>query len=751
MSGRLPPTTPPPSPSKSLASSFQSSPIKPNLSGIGIHDSESMSAKQFQLASARDMSGHWIGAVEPGEFMNTLMKTRQLPPRRISRVSFNSLPKNPAIERDIYLPFIEIVNSSILKGTGLKLVNSSSTPQAVNGVKLAPDVCMCLVAMSSQDDNSEKAVDSEWRWVVLEMWIEFKRLANQDPFRQDYDNLDMFLEKITNEELEEVRGQLVSYAAAQMARQHRKFIFSLLICGDNARFIRWDHTGATVSKHFDIRQKPAILAEFLWRYTQLDNPGQGKDPTVCNATPEEESRLAAAVNMYRNSNDRNPLTLLNVLDSDYCCYKITVSGSDNGSERCDYIVQRPFSDPLSILGRSTRTYVALNSDTEELELLPDYWRTIGPESLETEHPPESAIYQELKSANVPHLPCVVLSGDVTDEDGTVQATVTQTYADKPDMCKSEHLKEYRHYRIVLELVVPLSAAKDSKELAGAVGNAVRCIVLSHRAGWMHRDVGTRNVMLDRYGNGILCSWDLGLKIVSERIAAYSREGTWQFISIRIATDPSRIHDVIDDLESCYWVLLYTAIRHVEGTAQRENLRMFDERNENSRVKTTGGTKKTLFLLQMEMVNLTVPLKFNCTGLHNLLESLRLHLRSLYLFNNSPGLAQSRRDTVSILDIFESALAGKWCGHCIIEDRFPRDPNAETTRHKPNLLEHQQIVTARTGISTTLASGSQSGLKRSDRTDEGGNNERIISAAKKAKKPSTAGSSSKRSAPKKSKK
>ncbi|KAL6298854.1 hypothetical protein BKA93DRAFT_830349 [Sparassis latifolia] len=44
-----------------------------------------------------------------------------------------------------------------------------------------------------------------------------------------------------------VRGQIISYVKMMFSRQHRCFVFTVLILGDCARIIRWDHAGAIVT------------------------------------------------------------------------------------------------------------------------------------------------------------------------------------------------------------------------------------------------------------------------------------------------------------------------------------------------------------------------------------------------------------------------------------------------------------------------------------------------------------------------
>jgi len=84
-------------------------------------------------------------------------------------------------------------------------------------------------------------------------------------------------------------------------------------------------------------------------------------------------------------------------------------------------------------------------------------------------------------------------------------------------------------------------------------------------------------MITEEGSGILIDWDLSKKVVKDGMQARQhsrtvrrlencstsmsvdvlRQGTWQFISIARLSDPSSgPHEVCDDLESFFWVLLY---------------------------------------------------------------------------------------------------------------------------------------------------------------------------------------------------
>jgi len=88
---------------------------------------------------------------------------------------------------------------------------------------------------------------------------------------------------------ENIRRQLLSYATAHMDPPFRPYSISLLIFGKYARFIRWDRSSAIVTKKFDYTEDPALLVDFLRRFSHAEPINLGVDPTVKPASREETS------------------------------------------------------------------------------------------------------------------------------------------------------------------------------------------------------------------------------------------------------------------------------------------------------------------------------------------------------------------------------------------------------------------------------------------------------------------------------
>lgn len=94
------------------------------------------------------------------------------------------------------------------------------------------------------------------------------------------------------------RGQIASYAGVTMAMQFRSHLFSVLICGKYARFIRWDRSCAIVSRRFDYTLYPRILFNFYHRFAQLTDTQRGLLPCFKTASDKEASAALQALTAY---------------------------------------------------------------------------------------------------------------------------------------------------------------------------------------------------------------------------------------------------------------------------------------------------------------------------------------------------------------------------------------------------------------------------------------------------------------------
>ena len=272
------------------------------------------------------------------------------------------------------------------------------------------------------------------------------------------------------------RGQIFSYAAHMMSAYPRLFLFVVFVFGERARLIRLDRSGGIITRSF-LYKKTNYLSQFLFRYSKLDDHRRGMDPTASLATPAEAELLSTSLAAYKaRLAPRNTDYLDPTLNSAVPAYKIHVKSKTPTDEdtEFDLIVQYPFADCQSLIGRCTRGYAAYHVQEERLVFLKDCWR-VDDDTIKS----EVDIYKRLfaEDSNVTGLPDVIALDDVI-HDGQLQATFTQELANADDPepwflgCRT--LDKLVHVRIVQELAIPLDSALNSREVIVTIYDVVVC-------------------------------------------------------------------------------------------------------------------------------------------------------------------------------------------------------------------------------------------------------------------------------------
>jgi len=108
------------------------------------------------------------------------------------------------------------------------------------------------------------------------------------------------------------------------------------------------------------------------------------------------------------------------------------------------------------------------------------------------------------------------------------------------------------------------------------------------AGILHQDLSPGNIIIVG-GRGFLIDWDFAKHtcttsrrritrtVCDSFLRVYflmNRQGTWQFMSANLIEDASAVHTYQDDLESSFWVLLWTAIMFTRSSLSKDGLSKF---------------------------------------------------------------------------------------------------------------------------------------------------------------------------------
>ncbi|GJE92002.1 hypothetical protein PsYK624_081550 [Phanerochaete sordida] len=399
---------------------------------------------------------------------------------------------------------------------------------------------------------------------------------------------------------ERSRASLLSHVHAQFLRQHRCHLFHLILFGRYARFLRFDRSGGLVTERFDYVDQPGLLAQFFWFFAHMSDEQRGWDPSVTHPSRKEKDLFVDAVRAWLEEM-KAPVTAdgqyARVLPDADCTldesgtfptWKIRVVNEATG-DTTDLIVRRPFAGEMSLVGRATRAYVAFDLRAQRLVFFKDSWR-----ADRNYLRPEFRTLQELEAHDVPHILPVLYGGDVKDSEGRLQGTANRSAsaADLPWRVGRHSLPRHTHHRIVQDIVYPLQTARSARELVQAIHDALCALQKTHDAlGILHRDISYHNLMITSDGQGVLNDWDhAGPK--DRRTPGI---GTWKFMSIRLLENPLLTNEIVDDLESIFWVLLYSALEHF-GLPDQNKLRVvFESRDLDGHGNLIGGISKKGFL------------------------------------------------------------------------------------------------------------------------------------------------------------
>ncbi|RPD57736.1 hypothetical protein L226DRAFT_525028 [Lentinus tigrinus ALCF2SS1-7] len=373
----------------------------------------------------------------------------------------------------------------------------------------------------------------------------------------------------TSERRKDNLGQIMSYATLLYTKQHRAHLFTVVLFGDMARLIRWDHSGIVVTKKFNYHQEPIKLGRFLWRLCHLSAAQRGHDPTVTrvlstSAEDEliekraEKPILEGVHEIGRHARLLFKESITNKLER----YKIRVDGRD-------FLVGGPHFASSELAGRGTRCYVAIDCDNPEgpFVYLKDAWR-VAHEGIEREGDVLAYLNDDgIGAGRVEGVPTLVCHGDVEDQQTDSQEVWKALHPDEPD-CP---LKTHRHYRIVVEEVgLPMGCFRNAAELVASSAFAFK----AYKKGVNHRDVSAGNVLiyiresivdgqLVQERVGLLTDWEVSKRTdILDTAQQSDRTGTWQFMSAYTLSNPDQPASIPDEIEAFFHVLLFFAIRYL---------------------------------------------------------------------------------------------------------------------------------------------------------------------------------------------
>ncbi|KAF9232709.1 hypothetical protein BU15DRAFT_54716 [Melanogaster broomeanus] len=270
-------------------------------------------------------------------------------------------------------------------------------------------------------------------------------------------------------------------------------------------------------------------------------------------------------------------------------FKASVPTTD-GRVPLTLIFPIPVSLPIPPAGRATRAFPAYDVRGERIVYFKDSWRVSS-----TGITPEGETYAKLNQNSVPNIPTCLACGDVDcwpEQEPKTSEYSTSTWACRQGMKITPHI----HYRLVLDIVgVRLTNFSSSRELVRAVHDAI----IAHQCAWvlgiLHRDISVGNIIIFLL-QGYLIDWDLAKSVDIDVPRRITRTGTWQFMSAHLVEDSAALHTFVDDMESAFWVLLWTCLMFSKSTLSTERRSIFIRDNfDVTAMGNCGGQGKGNFL------------------------------------------------------------------------------------------------------------------------------------------------------------
>ncbi|KAH9970557.1 hypothetical protein BGW80DRAFT_1446904 [Lactifluus volemus] len=261
-------------------------------------------------------------------------------------------------------------------------------------------------------------------------------------------------------------------------------------------------------------------------------------------------------------------------------------------------------------------FLAYDVESGNLVYLKDYWRINHPDVQK-----EGDIYGELHEAHVPNIAKMSRACDVPRISGR-----------GPLKSNGRSWDALNHF-------------KSTRQLCEVIRDAI----VAHTAAYnktriLRRDVSAGNILITDKGTGILIDWDLSKKVKDREPKPLAHADA-------CLLDPwSWPHEVSDDLESFFWVLLYEVVRYRNRrtTELKEIMQaVFDRHIHATRLGVTKGGDGKLTCVDGRKVSSAFIRRFVATPCRDIIEDMRYLFRDLYLNVTSDvpqSMMQAREDS-----------------------------------------------------------------------------------------------------------
>ncbi|EPQ50008.1 hypothetical protein GLOTRDRAFT_134347 [Gloeophyllum trabeum ATCC 11539] len=508
--------------------------------------------------AGREAANHFYGLAPMDEFFDLAFPG--LTATKVDATGFEyykstlkGVPVGPGVlEKEMYKP-LQLALSAICRGVRGEgsLEPSIGADNMINfldeGLKLSPDIIFHTTYTRSLPS-----------WAYGISFIEVKRDENDDPLH--------LTDRKASLRNVDVWNQITEYAGIAQKMTSRCFYVAAGVFGEKARFFLWDRSGVLASESFKYKSNPAPLVKFLDGLANYRTGGL--DATALHQLDTTEaSNVCMAWRKIQElgllkGRDYPAATLSTDLPSESSI--VLVPGSDSSKQERYLTIGRPVFASESNFGRGTRVWLAIRAEgpTDEFVIIKDGWRDAGRWS-------ETRIYDYIRK-KLGEIPGIARhkNGFDVDEQGYPHRTLAHRLVDALNIGPSQHRI---HHRCILNSVgKPLSSFSSTYQLLEAIRDVVKGLHDLAKLGILHRDISANNIMIsidpvkENGAKGFVIDPELAfIPEMSKKELKYLT-GTIQFLSIERLQENQSDHKSWHDLESVFWTVLWTVLRHTNS-------------------------------------------------------------------------------------------------------------------------------------------------------------------------------------------
>lgn len=563
------------------------------LDALSVHTSgfDPTVGKSLVRQHFRDCKEYILGPISPTDFIERFHSLSPDEPHLLSdRRAFNRVPIRGRTSSDIYEPlvsghqrhFVKFPNCLQLTALNRRTKYKSRCPGFVfdapsnsehrkpHGAKL-PHIC-CYATDNLSLVRATPGVELGYAELFIQVSPDPSRDFFVDPptdvddaTRQGHDFLTCPEDPDLQRKLHDSLGQHIAHVVEIFARQYRVSVFTISMFGSRARFLRWDRAGCVVSESFDVRDRPDLFCEFLGRFAAASSYGRGHDPTIQMALAEEDVFLDAikrhAQSQVLPGEDVEKMIRLHyqtghVVAAQVLHHRFTATTENTRR----FLISRPVVTSLTMVGRGTRGYWAVDTTTNTVVFLKDTWRnSLVPEV-------EGDTLRRLGDLGVRYVPSLIWHGDIPQDmleqgrfpreslsfttirpnvhsfaaGSDLQSTSSHRFASFPGICQvdgfSVSVSRRYHYRLIMGTVgSPLKTIRGTEELLHATYDVFTgmyyfaqlrstmfislCVAMRDalaKDSRLHRDVSVGNIVLvqenGKIRRGYLVDWDASCRV-----------------------------------------------------------------------------------------------------------------------------------------------------------------------------------------------------------------------------------------------